>query len=270
MPLARPLTTLLGGLMLLGVANAQDNSTTAPTEPVAVVNGERITQSVFDAYAAQRAAQVGDPQNPEVRTLLIDELIVQQLLVSEATRRQLLDRDPTLRLQQRNLLATAAIRQLMEDIQPDAAAIEAEYQALIADLDDREFQASHIMVAEQELAQQIIDELDAGGEFAALAQTHSTDSASADQGGDLGWFAPDEMVQSFSDAVATLDTGSYTTEPVQTDFGWHVILLQGVRESPPPSLESMRDDIVRDLQAQLINDYLMEQRQQADIEIPQP
>jgi len=250
-------------------ASAQDDTADAAPPPPVVVDGQPISRAVFDAYAEQRSAQLGDPATPEVRNALIDELIIQQLLVTEAQRRELLAQDPQLQLQYRNLMATAAVRRLMQDFQPDPEAIQNEYQTIVADHDAREFKASHILVETEENARQLITELDQGGEFGELARAHSTDSSS-NQGGDLGWFTADVMVRDFSQAVATLDKGSYTEEPVQTEFGWHVILLEDVREAPPPPLEELRAGIVQQLQGRMINDYLMEKRSQATIETNQP
>jgi len=248
--------------------DTDDTADAVPPPPV-VVDGQPISRAVFDTYAEQRSAQLGDPTSPEVRNALIDELIIQQLLVTEAQRRELLAQDPQLQLQYRNLMATAAVRRLMQDFQPDPEAIQNEYQAIVADHDAREFKASHILVETEENARQLITELDQGAEFDELARTHSTDSSSS-QGGDLGWFTADVMVRDFSQAVAALDKGGYTEEPVQTEFGWHVILLEDVREAPPPPLEELRAGIVQQLQGRMINDYLMEQRAQATIETNQP
>lgn len=273
MPIPFRSAQLLAGLVmavLVGPAAAQD-STTPPTatDPVVVVDAQPISRGVFDAYGAQRSAQLGDPALPEVRETLTDELIVQQLLVQEALDRNLLNQDPQLQLQYRNMLATAAVRQLMRDNQPSVEAIQAEYQTLIADYDDREFRASHILVDSEDTARSLIAELDQGANFAELAQAHSTDSSSS-QGGDLGWFTADVMVRDFSEAVAALEIGQYTPEPVQTEFGWHVIHLAETRQAPPPPLEELQSRIVQQLQGQMINDYLVDKREQASIEIKQP
>ena len=79
-------------------------------------------------------------------------------------------------------------------------------------------------------------------------------------GGDLGWFSPNQMVEPFSDAVAELADGDYTKEPVQTQFGWHVILREESRASEPPTLESVRDVIKQNIEQQKLQDYLMELR----------
>jgi len=249
---------------------AQSAATATEPEPVVIVNGRPVSRAVFEAYAAQRSNQLGDPGNPQVREILLDELIIQQLLVEEASTRELLDRDPQLRLQYRNLMATAAVRQLMQVYQPTAEAVEAEYQAMVDNYDAREYQARHILVDSEETAAALIGELDRGADFAELARAESSDSSSAGQGGDLGWFSSDDMVQSFSEAVARLEQGEYTREPVQTEFGWHVIQLNEVRETPPPPLDELHPRIVQQLQSQMINDYLVQQREQADVEINAP
>ena len=119
-----------------------------------------------------------------------------------------------------------------------------------------QFKARHILVETQAAAIDLISQLDAGGDFQELAKTHST-GPSGPQGGDLGWFSPDQMVAPFSDAVAKLADGDFTKEPVQTQFGWHVILREESRASEPPTLDSVRDVIKQNVEQQKLQDYLI-------------
>ncbi len=105
-----------------------------------------------------------------------------------------------------------------------------------------QFKARHILVPTQSEAIDLIARLDTGSDFATLAMDSST-GPSAKDGGALPWFSPSQMVKPFSDAVATLEDGKYTSEPVQTEFGWHVILREESRASEPPPLESIRENI---------------------------
>jgi peptidyl-prolyl cis-trans isomerase C len=131
---------------------------------------------------------------------------------------------------------------------------------------EQEYKASHILVETEEKAGEIIEKLNEGADFGELAKEHSKDT-SATQGGDLGWFTPEVMVEPFSQAVTQLKEGEYTRQPVQTQFGWHVIRLEEVREATPPSIEEVRPQIVQRLQSQMISDYLEKLREQAEVEI---
>jgi peptidyl-prolyl cis-trans isomerase C len=118
-----------------------------------------------------------------------------------------------------------------------------------------EFKARHILVESQGEANDLIAQLDDGADFAELAKEKST-GPSGPSGGDLGWFPPDRMVPSFSAAVQGLDNGAYTKEPVQTQFGWHVILREDSRESVPPPFESVRDALKQQVEGQKLQEYI--------------
>ena len=104
----------------------------------------------------------------------------------------------------------------------------------------REFKARHILVESQGEALTLVKELQDGADFVELAKSKST-GPSAPNGGDLGWFEAKHMVKPFSDAVAAMEDGAFTTVPVQTQFGWHIILREASRDGTPPTLESVRD-----------------------------
>ena len=105
----------------------------------------------------------------------------------------------------------------------------------------------------------VFDQLNEGEDFEALAKEFST-GPSGPNGGDLGWFAPDQMVKPFADAVVALDDGAFTAAPVQTQFGWHVILREDSRENEPPTLESVRDAIKQRVEQEKFQDYMQELR----------
>ena len=259
------LAALMASTLLSGISYAADDA-----EPIAVVNGNPISKAIFDAYAEQRQAQVGDISTPQVRDSLINEMVIQELLVQEA-KKQNLDQDPALALQKemvgRSLLATAALREAMSERAPTDADIQKEYEKAAGNLVKQEYKARHILVESEEQAKAITAEIKAGGDFAELAKTHSTDQGSSGNGGDLGWFSADVMVPPFSEAVTKLEKGAQTEAPVQTQFGWHIIQLDDVRSGNPPSLEQLRPQINQMLQARIFNEYVEGLRAQAAIEI---
>ncbi len=242
-------------------------------DPVALVNGTAISKTLYESYAQQRQAQaqgqLGDINTLEVRRVLADELVVQELLLQEA-QKQKLDQDAQLTTQleliRRNLLATAAVRKLLEQQAPDEAIVKAEYEKAIAGLTNTEYKARHILVDSEDKAKALIEEIKGGADFAELAKTHSSDSSGAN-GGDLGWFGSNMMVKPFADAVAKLEKGASTQEPVQSQFGWHVIMLDDTRAAAPPSLEELRPQISQMLQGQTINNYLSKLRQDAQVDV---
>jgi peptidyl-prolyl cis-trans isomerase C len=123
-------------------------------------------------------------------------------------------------------------------------------------------------VDEQEKAEALIEQLDDAGVdgFAELAKENSL-GPTADKGGDLGWFDPRQMVKPFADALTGLEPGSYTKQPVQTQFGWHVILLEETRTAEPPSLEDARANLEAAIRRQKTADALAELRQQAKVDL---
>jgi len=149
------------------------------------------------------------------------------------------------------------------------------YDARMADLaasDDgdeapTERHARHILVDTVEQATDLIAQLDAGGDFIALANANSIDTASVD--GDLGYFGRGMMVKSFEDAAFTLAIGSYSAEPVESQFGFHIILVEDEREIVPPSFEELRDDLAEAEVRSIYEEIVAELRAGATIEFPQ-
>jgi peptidyl-prolyl cis-trans isomerase C len=168
--------------------------------------------------------------------------------------------------QRAGLLAQAAVRARLEADPITEERIEQEYQRFLEEDLGEELHASHILVADEARARELIAELDGGADFAELAQANSTDGSAAG-GGDLGWFDKGMMVAPFGDAAAALEIGQYTAEPVATRFGFHVILLEDRRQATAPPLEEVREDIVGYLQAQAIETWVNELREAATIEL---
>ena len=118
-----------------------------------------------------------------------------------------------------------------------------------------QYKARHILLESQGAAVEVIGELDMGADFEETAKSRST-GPSGPNGGDLGWFSPNQMVASFSEAVQALEDGKYTVDPVQTEFGWHVILREESRAAEAPTLDSSREVIVQGIQQSKFQAYL--------------
>ncbi len=237
-------------------------------DPVAVINGKPISKAAFDQYAQQLRGKT-KVDSPEASKSLVDQLVMEELLVQQATQQKLED-DPQIKQQmemiQRSLLASTVVRRMLSENAPSEDAIKKEYETAVAAMKGKEYKASHILVDSEDKAKEIVAELKKGGDFAELAKTKSSDSSAAN-GGDLGWFTPSMMVPPFAQAVAKMEKGKYSEEPVQTPFGWHVILLDDVRDAKPPTLDELRPQIAQMLQSRMVNDYLEKLRAGAKIEI---
>ncbi|MDS4057686.1 MAG: peptidylprolyl isomerase [Candidatus Contendobacter sp.] len=237
-------------------------------DPVAVVNGKPIAKAAFDQYAQQLRGKA-KVDSVETSKSLVDQLVMEELLVQEAGRQKLAD-DPQFKQQmemvQRNLLASTVVRRMLSANAPSEEAIKKEYDTAVAAMKGKEYKASHILVDSEDKAKEIIVELKKGGNFAELAKAKSSDSSAAN-GGDLGWFAASMMVPPFSEAVAKLEKGKYSEQPVQTPFGWHVILLEDTRDATPPSMEELKPQIAQMLQSRMVNDYLEKLKSGAKIEV---
>jgi len=148
------------------------------------------------------------------------------------------------------------------------AEIKAEYDSKVAAEKGTEYKARHILVKTEDEAKKLIAQLDKGAKFADLATKHSTDTSA--KGGDLGWFVASQMVEPFSKAVTELENGKYTKTPVQTQFGWHVILREDSRALTPPPLEAVKDQLMPFLQRQKVQNMIDGMRKQAKVEILVP
>lgn len=132
-----------------------------------------------------------------------------------------------------------------------------------------EVSARHILVETEEEARSIIEELDGGADFAALAEEHSTDGSAAN-GGDLGYFQRGQMVPAFEEAAFTLEEGAYTAEPVESQFGWHVIKLEDKREAEPPAFEEISAQLRQIVMRERYLEVLEGAREAAELEITDP
>ena len=165
--------------------------------------------------------------------------------------------------EERRLRASQAIDVAISTSVSDEA-LSALYAERFADLDpDREFNASHILVDSLEEAEALVEQLGSGADFAELARENST-GPSGPNGGQLGWFGAGMMVKPFEEAVMAMEVGT-VSEPVQTQFGWHVIRLNETRLQDAPTLEDVRDQLIEELQQEAVAATLEQLENAADI-----
>jgi len=223
----------------------------ANAETIMTINGKAMESEVLDAYIQGRVQKPLEQVTAEERATFTDEL-TDIYVLSTASAAEDLAKVPAvaaqLELQRLGILARAVVAELATDIVITEDEIQASYAEQIKLAPAVQFKARHILVETQSEAVEIIGELNDGADFVELAKERST-GPSGPSGGDLGWFGPDQMVKPFSDAVARLEDGHYTTAPVQTQFGWHVILREETRAAEPPPLESVRENIIANEQS---------------------
>jgi peptidyl-prolyl cis-trans isomerase C len=248
------------------LALAQD---VAPETVVATVNGTPITEADLTIAIADLEQQFAQLPEDQRRAAALSAVIEIRLLAAEAETKGLADGDDFNRrmdmLRQR-ALHSAYIDEEVANLVTDAA-VRARYDEEIAKLDaGEEVRARHIIVPTQEEAAAIIEELNGGGDFEEIAKEKSQDGAAA-QGGDLGYFASGQMVPEFEQAAFAMEVGAHSTEPVQTQFGWHVIKVEDKRAKQPPAFEQvsgqLRSVLLRDAYMQRVTEL----REAAEVEI---
>ena len=257
---SKRLGTKIAAAILGNFAILLATASTAAT--VTTVNGADIDSAVFDMYLTSRLQKPAAQATGEERDLILQELTDIYLLTTQARAKELTE-DPDTRaqieLQSRGVIAQAVAADYIANNPASEAEILEAYNKELEQAPPLQFRARHILVESQGEAASLIAELDGGADFAELAMAKST-GPSGSSGGDLGWFAESQMVKPFSEAVAALEDGSYTKAPVQTDFGWHVILREESRLADAPTLESVSDAIKQNVEQLKFQSYLQELR----------
>jgi len=260
---------LLPLTLLAGCGNAADSKGAAKAAgpAVAVVNGKQISKSEFDLYVENVARQSKREITEEEKSQLLDQFISMQLAADAATKDGI-EKQPKvqdqLALARLNVLVDSGLQEWLEKNPVTDAELRPEYDEQVAQM-PKEYHARHILVDDQAKAEAITKELKAGGDFAKSAQKNSKDP-SGKNGGDLGWFTLETMVKPFSDAVAALEPGQMTEQPVQSQFGWHVIKLEESRVTSPPPFEEVKDRVKVLVQRKKLQNYLDDLRKNAKVE----
>ena len=231
----------LGMLLATGCTKAETPEAAAD-KPVAVVNGTPISRDVWNLYVKTRhAGKTPGDLTVDEQNAALEELIGMYAGAQEADKQNLGAGEPNARLELVGNSAKAEMlyKKFSEGAQPTDEELKSEYDTRIAEAPKTEFHARHILVDDEAKAKELIAKLDGGASFDQLAKDNSKDS-SASEGGDLGWFSPNQMVKPFSDAVQQLEVGKYTAVPVKSEFGWHVIKLEEKRPTTPPPFEAVK------------------------------
>ena len=220
------------------------------------------TQGQYDLLLKERLAQ-GGQDTPEIRNAVKEELNTRELLAREAKKAGL-DKSTDVKTQMDLAAQTVLVRAYVTDWVkknpiPDAD-LHKEYDAIKTQIGDKEYKVRHILVKTEDQAKEIISELQKGAKFDELAKARSEDPGSKEKGGDLDWNAPANFVKPFGDAMEATPKGKFTPQPVQTQFGWHVIEVDDVRDAKVPSFEEVKPQLQQRLQAQWLDKYFKDLR----------
>ncbi|MBX2882892.1 MAG: peptidylprolyl isomerase [Granulosicoccus sp.] len=256
----------LNGTMAGTVALAQDDSKEPMPEGIlAVVNGRPIQQLSVD-NVAQQITEGGQEAEPE---RILEELINLEVL-TQAAEAMDLDKEEvisaTLQLQYTQTMANAYLARKSAELSFTDDELREEYESQSATVERSEFRASHILLESQEAAAEVIQMLDGGREFADLASEYSID-ATSENGGDLGWFQSSTMAPEFSEAVAELNIGETTENPVQSEYGFHIIMLVDKRDAALPDFDAVKSGLVNLAARKALARHVDELKAAADITI---
>ncbi|WP_299787498.1 peptidylprolyl isomerase [uncultured Marivita sp.] len=248
-------------LMLALPVQAQDTLTADSV--VATVNGTEITLGHMLMVRASLPEQYQQLPDDVLWDGIMDQIVQQTVLGQETSGEESRRVQIALENERRALMAAQAVEDIV-----DGAVNEEAVQALYEETylqgePTEEFNASHILVETEEEAAAIVEELKGGADFAEVAREKST-GPSGPNGGQLGWFGPGMMVPEFEAAVETLEVGAIS-DPVQTQFGWHVITLNEKRNQEAPELESVRQELESILSQNAVTRKIDELTTAADI-----
>ena len=240
----------------------------ALAQNAAIVNGKAVPKARMDALAQQLAA-AGRPVTPEMQGQLREEVVAREVFMQEA-QKQGLDATEDYKNQLELARQAILIRALFENYRktnPVADAdVKAEYDKFVAANGGKEYKARHILVETEDQAKKIMADLKKGAKFEDIAKKQSKDPGSGANGGDLDWANPASFVPEFSEAMIKLKKGETTPAPIKTQFGWHIIRVDDIRQAQLPKLEEVKPQITQQLQQQRLQKYQEDLRAKAKVE----
>lgn len=266
----------IAGLFASGGLVAEEKATEAATSgapsedtTVATINGQVIPLDLFRLFYVERLRQSNGKNTPTFQNQAFNEF-VNIIVTGQDAHAQKLDEQHKVKLaldlQRLQLLSRVALQNATQTREPSDEELQKAYQERYGNEKRNEYKARHILVASEDEAKELVTQLNDGADFAELAKTKSL-GPTGKTGGDLGWFDSGQMVKPFVEAIAAMKVGEHSSEPVQTQFGWHVILLEETRESDPPALEDVKAELSAGLQRELLGGYITELRDKADLQL---
>ena len=242
--------------------------TSSFAQNVAIVNGKAVPKSRVEALA-QQVSRSGRPVTPEVESQIKDEVIAREVFMQEAQKKGL-DATDDYRSQLELARQTILIRELFAEFQKNnpvtEADIRAEFDKFVSANSGKEYRARHILVEKEDQAKAIIAGIKKGQKFEEIAKKQSKDPGSGANGGDLDWASPGNFVKEFSEAMMGLKKGQMTEVAVKTQFGYHIIRLDDVREAQLPKFDDVKPQIAQQLTQTKMNNYQQDLRSKAKVE----
>jgi len=225
----------------------------AAAQNIAIVNGKAVPKARFDTLMTQITKQGNQPRTPDLERQVKDELVLREIFVQEAERAGV-QRSDEYKQQMDLARQSLMIRELFTSYQKKNPVtdeqLKAEYDKLKGQNSGKEYRARHILVEKEDEAKALVAKIKGGAKFEDLAKASSKDPGSAQNGGDLDWAAPGNYVPEFSQAMTKLEKGKFTEEPVKSQFGYHIIQLEDVREAQFPPLEDIKAQLRQRLEQQ--------------------
>jgi peptidyl-prolyl cis-trans isomerase C len=270
---SRILLASAASLLTLSACNADEPAKTSAAGKdgvAATVNGTVISKNRVDLLVKQRSG-MGQPDSPDTRKTIIDQLAMQLIVSQEATKKGL-DKSPEvldqIELTKQSILANAFVQDYIKNTPVSDDMLKAEYDKIKAQMTGTEYKARHILVKKEADAKDIIAKLKKDAkQFDKLAKEKSEDPGSKANGGDLGWFDVRSMVPEFGAAVAKLEKGKFTSEPVKSQFGYHVIMLEDSRPMQAPPFDQVKPGLTQQVQQQSLKKLVDDLKAKAKIEI---
>lgn len=259
--------TLMALSTTLAFAAGPKDTAKDTAKAAATVNGKAIPQARIDAMVAAQVAQ-GRPDSPQLREAAKEDLVRRELLAQEAEKKGLDKKSEVqtqMALARQGVLVGAYLESYIKSHPVTDEMLQKEYEGIRTSLGDKEYKARHILVKSEDDAKAIIAKLKKGERFEDLAK-QSEDPGSKDKGGDLGWSNKASYVKPFADAMAKLEKGKYTEAPVKSDFGWHVIELDDVRDMKVPPLDEVKPQLTQRMQQQMVQQHVLDLRAKAKVE----
>ncbi len=240
----------------------------AAAGPVATVNGAKIPQARLD-YILQQQLQRGAPNTDGTRAAVREDLINREVVAQAAMRAgfaKKADVQMQMDIVRQEVLVGSYLSDYLRDHPVTDAEVQKEYDRVRAQTGKSEYKASHILVESEDEAKRLIAELQKGAKFDELARKSSKDEGTRELGGDLDWKVPSTFEKPFGDALLALDKGKFTTTPVRTRYGYHVIYLEDVRAVQFPSVAQVRPQLRQRLMRQKVEEHVRDLRAKAKIE----
>ncbi len=258
-----PLTSVLTSVMLISVII----STPSFAKTVASVNGVNIDDAIIKENLSKIPAEFLKGKQAEIEKTLLEKIIEQEVVKQEAEKQKIQETSEykkQLKTIKNSLSSSLLVKKIVTEAVTDTT-IKAAFEENKDKFTAPGVKARHILVKTKKEAEDIITELKNGKDFAKLAEKKSI-GPSSKKGGDLGWFKSSDMVQPFSEVAFTLAKGNFNKTPVQTKFGWHVILVEDKNEKMEPKFSLVKQQIEEAMQQKIVIEYLAQLKASAKIE----